>query len=82
MAPPQFVWSDIGIENFSNELKNPDFQNKLEECIKLDYKNPNNVVNRISEVLIDVAKKAGIKTRKKKIQNDPPWFNRNCAKLK
>ena len=63
-------------------IKTTEFQNKLESSLQLDFTKPNNVVNYISNILIEVAEKAKIKTKRKKGQDDPPWFDKSCRKLK
>ena len=82
-APKQFMWSDMGIQKFLKIIKTTEFQNKLETSLQLDYTQPNDIVNYISDVLIKAAEKAEIKTkRQNRKEEDPPWFNNPCRKLK
>ena len=63
-------------------IKTNNFQTRLESSLQLDYSNPNHVVNHITDILIDVAEKAKIKSTHKKGRGDPPWFDKSCRELK
>ena len=81
VPPKQFVWSETGKQKNSNMIKSTEFKNKLDEGLQLDT-HPKNFVNYISEVLIEAAEKAKIKTRTEKGHEAPPWFDKPCKKLK
>ena len=81
-APKQFVWTSKGKQKYLNMLKTEFFQSKLESSLRLGHMDPNGAVDSITKVLIDVAKKTKIKTTSKKGQEDPPWFDDSCRKLK
>ena len=63
-------------------LKTEDFQVKLENSHQLDYTNPSSAVDHITNILIDAADKAKIKSVTKRGHGDPPWFDKACKKLK
>ena len=81
-APKQFVWSMEGKQKFHNLINSEDFQVKWENSLKLDYSNPNDVVNHISDILLSAADKAKIKTIRGVGKRDPPWFDKPCHELK
>ena len=81
-APKSFMWSEKGKTKFSNILKTAAFQNKVAKCVDLNYAEPNSVVNYISDTLIEAAEKAEIKTRRYSQEQDPPWFDNPCKRLK
>ena len=81
-APLRFVWSETGKRDYLNMLNSPEYSKTLENALNLDYGDPNSVVNYVSDLLISVAKKAKVKTTKKKEQKNPPWFDRKCSKMK
>ena len=57
-------------------------QGKLDNSPKLNYNNLNEAVDYITDILVEVAEKAKIKSVRKKGQDDPPWFDESCKKLK
>ena len=82
-APKQYLWSDQGTEKFLYELKTAQNIQKLESVFSMDFTDPGNAVNSLTEVLIDVADKAKIKTiLKSKNTGNPPWFDDECVHLK
>ena len=81
-APKQFVWSEMGRQRFLDILMTEDFQGKLETCLQLNYTYPNNAVDHITNVLIDAAGKAKIKSVQKRELRDAPWFDKFCKSLK
>ena len=81
-VPKQFIWSSTGRQKFIHTIKTEKFQQKLEASLQMDYTHPNNVVNHISDVLINAAEIANVKSTRQKEDKDPPWFNDLCRKLK
>ena len=81
-APKRFVWSEAGKQKFLNMLNSHEFSRKLDNVVDLDYEDPNNVVNCVSDVLINAAEKANIKTTKKNDLENPPWFDTECENTK
>ena len=83
-VPKQYVWSERGTETFLEELKKPINTEKLQNVSTLDHSNPSKVVDCITDILINVAEKAKIKTIRVSPQNvkNPPWFDDECVKLK
>ena len=83
-APKQYVWSDKGVQKFIDELQNSRNKERLRHAFLMDYTDPSNVVEYISDFLIDVAASAKIKSIPKnpKKNEDPPWFDDECTKLK
>ena len=81
-VPKQFIWSSTGRQKFIHTIKTEKFQQKLEASLQMDYTHPNNVVNHISDVLINAAEIAKVKSTRQKEHGDPPWFNDLCRKLK
>ena len=78
----QFVGRPRENKSFLKMIKTDDFQVKWESSLELDYSDPNNVVNYITDILTSAADKAKIKTVKKGCQGDPPWFDQSCQELK
>ena len=83
-APKQYIWSDGGTEKFKDELHKNENKDKLKKALSMDYSNPSKVVDHITNLLINVADQAKIKTTPKfsQISNDQPWFDEGCVKLK
>ncbi len=84
-APKQYIWHSNDTERFLEVLKLPEIDEKLTNILNLDYVNPNNVVDPLTEVLLKTADKAKVKTKsypKKIYSNDPPWFDMTCMKMK
>ena len=81
-APKRFVWSEYGKQNFLNMLNTSEYSQKLSSALELDYGDPNNVVNYVSDMLISAAEKAKIIFFFKKEQVNPPWFDTECSKVK
>ena len=56
----------------------------MENMESFDFSDPSKSVDYITELLTDVADKSKIKTIKhnSKPNDDPPWFDKECTKLK
>ena len=81
-APMRFVWSDEGKQKFLNTLKTFEYNKKLDSALQLVAGDTNNAVNYVSDILISAARKAKIKTMKKREQENPPWFDTQCSNMK
>ena len=80
VAPENFVWTDLGKLKFQNMIKSGEFQKKLDLGLKLNYEEPNSVVNFISDTLIEASEKVKIKTNRNG-EEGPPWFDNQCKGL-
>ena len=82
--PKQYIWSEKGIEIFLKELQKSPNKENLQNALSLDYTDPSKVVGYITNILINIADKAKIRTISKPRQdkNDPPWFDKECVDLK
>ena len=82
-APKRFLWSEASKQKFSDILRTPEFSQKLDAALELDYGNPNDVVDYISDTMISAAEKAEIKTsHKSEHLKGPPWFDIECSNVK
>ena len=63
-------------------INSPEFERKFDGSVEVDHSDPNLLVNYVTEVLLDAAKKAKVKYRKCNSANDPPWFDKSCRDLK
>ena len=81
-TPKQFTWSDDSKNDYLTMISSPEFEHKFDKSVKVDHSDPNLLVNYVTEVLLDAAKKAKVKYRKCNSSNDPPWFDKSCRELK
>ena len=80
----------MGIDKFESTLLKDANKENLNQYLSLDFSDPNLVVDSMTDLLINVADEAKIKTVSKKLNstNDPPppppppWFNEDCTNLK
>ena len=59
-------------------------KNKFESIFREKDKSPEDVVKTLTETILNCASQSGISTQKIKLKNtnQPPWFTRECTKLK
>ena len=83
-APKQYIWSEKGKEKFKEELQKEANKNKLHNALSLDFGDPSKVVDHLTNLLINVADAAKIKSKSKFSQTFtyPPWFDEECVRLK
>ena len=84
-TPKQFIWRTGDTDQFLETLKSPEIHKRLTEILYLDQSTPNDIVDPLTEVLLESAEKAGVKAKthsKRKLSNDPPWFDKTCNKMK
>ena len=84
-APCNFVWTETQTTKFLNSLKSEENQNHLKSILNSDFNNPDNIVDSVTKLLIEVAERSKIKrniVKKPHLKSNPPWFDENCAKLK
>ena len=65
-----------------NSLQSQYFQTKLDRFSEVDLSDPNLAVSYITDVLINVAEKTKLKSVKRNMDKDPPWFNDPCRDIK
>ena len=81
-APKQYIWSENSKSSYLEMISSPEFEERLDKCVEVDHSDPNLLVNYVTDVLTDAAKKAKINVRKYNSMNDPPWFDKSCRDLK
>ena len=84
-APPKSFWSEESIENYTNALGSKETTIKLERLISQDLGHPNLFVEKLTEILVETADNAHVKkskNRKTGTENNPPWFDAKCYKIK
>ena len=81
-APKQYVWPAEEKQKYMNSLQSQYFQTKLDRFSEVDLSDPNLAVSYITDVLIDAAEKTKLKSVKRNIDKDPPWFNDSCHDIK
>jgi len=65
-----------------HKLQTYEFKVKLQNSLYLNYEDPNQVVNHISDILVDAAEIIKIKTVRKEEKNNPPWFDKIRSNVK
>ena len=74
--------SEDSKSNYLPMISSPEFEIKFNKSVEVDHSDPNLLVNYVTEVLLDAAKKAKVKYRKCNSANDSPWFDKSCRELK
>ena len=83
--PKTFRWSETETAKFLANLQSEGNQQKLTSILDLDFNDTNKVVDSITNLLLQIAETANIKqspTYKTDHHMNPPWFDKNCSKLK
>ena len=80
-APKQYIWTEESLYHFKRALQN---RLEVEHNELWDFSDPNQTVDYLTGLMINVADEAKVKIKKQPLQsyNDPPWFDKECTSLK
>ena len=84
-APRNFFWSDSENAKFLSSLKSEDNQKKLTSILYLDFKDTNEIVESVTNLLTEIAETTKIKQSpisKFDPNKNPSWFDKTCSELK
>ena len=82
-VPKQFIWTQEGIAKFQKELNKIENTPKIDNIMLISDENPILIAQNITDFLIAEKAKVKIATKKKNaVNNNPPWFDKTCSKIK
>ena len=79
--PDRYIWKEEDSECFKDRIDSDEFQEAVSKM--MESGDHENMVHDIQNLLKQTANECNVKkTRKRNKKPDPPWFDRECKKLK
>ena len=83
--PPKFSWNAASQLKFKSDLQSESVKAKFESITENTSESSAEIVNKLTEILLSCADTSGLKQthkRKSRLPDNPPWFDKDCKKLK
>ena len=83
--PRKFSWNAASQLKFKPELQSESVKAKFESITENTSESSAEIVNKLTEILLSCAETSGLKQmhkRKGRLPDNPPWFDKDCKKLK